>query len=252
MKKVEIAAYGAPEEVAHCVEAPDLGSPVRERSCSTCSPFRSTRPICRSAAAVTGFAPEFPATPGAECVGRVRAVGAGVSDLKPGDLVINHAARELGAGPPGARRGRDPDPGRARPLAGRDAAHQPADRAAAARRPCRAAARRLRDPECREFGGRPAYHRARQGARRAHDQCRAPRRRGRGTARARRRRGDPGRPRSAGRGRARPPAARRSGSASTRFRARRRGASPTASPTARSSSITARCRARTRSSGARR
>ena len=35
------------------------------------------------------FAPAFPATPGAECVGRVRAVGAGVSGLKPGDLVIN-------------------------------------------------------------------------------------------------------------------------------------------------------------------
>jgi len=27
MKKVEITAYGAPEQVAHCVEAPDVGSP---------------------------------------------------------------------------------------------------------------------------------------------------------------------------------------------------------------------------------
>src|SRR5207237_3009460 len=33
--------------------------------------------------------PNSPATPGAECVGRVSAVGAGVTDLKPGDLVIN-------------------------------------------------------------------------------------------------------------------------------------------------------------------
>jgi trans-2-enoyl-CoA reductase len=27
MKKVEITAYGAPEEVAHCIEAPDPGRP---------------------------------------------------------------------------------------------------------------------------------------------------------------------------------------------------------------------------------
>ena len=27
MKKVEITAYGAPEQVAHCVEAPDVGRP---------------------------------------------------------------------------------------------------------------------------------------------------------------------------------------------------------------------------------
>src|SRR4029079_698815 len=27
MKKVEISAYGAPEEVARCVDAPELGSP---------------------------------------------------------------------------------------------------------------------------------------------------------------------------------------------------------------------------------
>ena len=33
--------------------------------------------------------PPLPATPGAECVGRVAAVGAGVTHVKPGDLVIN-------------------------------------------------------------------------------------------------------------------------------------------------------------------
>jgi len=33
--------------------------------------------------------PALPATPGAECVGRIIAVGAGVAELKPGDLVIN-------------------------------------------------------------------------------------------------------------------------------------------------------------------
>ena len=33
--------------------------------------------------------PPLPATPGAECVGRVTAVGAAVKHVKPGDLVIN-------------------------------------------------------------------------------------------------------------------------------------------------------------------
>jgi NADPH:quinone reductase-like Zn-dependent oxidoreductase len=33
--------------------------------------------------------PPLPATPGAECVGRVAAVGAGVEHVRPGDLVIN-------------------------------------------------------------------------------------------------------------------------------------------------------------------
>src|SRR5437879_12116858 len=33
--------------------------------------------------------PPLPATPGAECIGRVTAVGSGVSHVKPGDLVIN-------------------------------------------------------------------------------------------------------------------------------------------------------------------
>jgi NADPH:quinone reductase-like Zn-dependent oxidoreductase len=33
--------------------------------------------------------PTLPATPGAECLGRVPAVGAGVSHVRPGDLVIN-------------------------------------------------------------------------------------------------------------------------------------------------------------------
>ena len=89
MKKVEIAAYGAPEDVAHCVEAPDLGDPGPGEIVFDVLAFPinpADLSFCRGS---YRFAPEFPATPGAECVGRVRAVGAGVSDLKPGDLVIN-------------------------------------------------------------------------------------------------------------------------------------------------------------------
>jgi NADPH:quinone reductase-like Zn-dependent oxidoreductase len=89
MKTIEITAYGAPESVAQCVEAPDVGSagpgeivfdvlafPINPADLSFCrGNYR--------------LHPPLPATPGAECVGRVAAVGAGVSHVKPGDLVIN-------------------------------------------------------------------------------------------------------------------------------------------------------------------
>ena len=89
MKRVEIGAYGAPEEVARVVEAPDLGEPGPGEIVFDVLAFPinpADLSFCRGS---YRLAPELPATPGAECVGRVRAVGAGVSDLKPGDLVIN-------------------------------------------------------------------------------------------------------------------------------------------------------------------
>jgi mitochondrial enoyl-[acyl-carrier protein] reductase / trans-2-enoyl-CoA reductase len=89
VKRVDIGAYGAPEEVARCVEVPDLGDPGPGEIVFDVLAFPinpADLSFCRGS---YRFAPEFPATPGAECVGRVRAVGAGIADLKPGDLVIN-------------------------------------------------------------------------------------------------------------------------------------------------------------------
>src|SRR5215208_852334 len=89
MKRVEIAAYGAPEVVAECVEAPDVGAPGAGEIVFDVLAFPinpADLSFCRGNYRLT---PNLPATPGAECVGRVCAVGAGVSDLKPGDLVIN-------------------------------------------------------------------------------------------------------------------------------------------------------------------
>lgn len=93
MKKVEITDFGAPEAVARCVEAPDVGAPgageivfdvlafpINPADLSFC---RGSRPPI----------PSLPATPGAECVGRVAAVGAEVRHVRPGDLVI-HLQRE--------------------------------------------------------------------------------------------------------------------------------------------------------------
>ena len=89
MKKVEITAYGAPEEVAHCVEAPDVGLPGAGEIVFDILAFPinpADLSLCRGNYRLR---PPLPATPGAECVGRIAAVGAGVSRVKPGDLVIN-------------------------------------------------------------------------------------------------------------------------------------------------------------------
>src|SRR6267378_5687596 len=89
MKKIELTAYGAPEEVAHCVDGPDVGDPgpgevVFDVLAFPINPADVS--FCRGSYRLR---PELPATPGAECVGRVAAVGAGVTQVRPGDLVVN-------------------------------------------------------------------------------------------------------------------------------------------------------------------
>src|SRR3954449_4374997 len=89
MKRIEIGAYGAPEDVAHCVEAPDLGSPGPGEIVFDVLAFPINPADLSFCRGNYRLHPALPATPGAECVGRITAVGSGVSDLKPGDLVIN-------------------------------------------------------------------------------------------------------------------------------------------------------------------
>jgi NADPH:quinone reductase-like Zn-dependent oxidoreductase len=89
MEKIEIAAYGPPEQVAHCVDVPDVGAPrpgevVFDVLAFPINPADVS--FCRGSYRLR---PPLPATPGAEGVGRLAAVGAGVAQLKPGDLVIN-------------------------------------------------------------------------------------------------------------------------------------------------------------------
>src|SRR5438067_5356129 len=89
MKKVEIAAYGAPEVVAESVEAPDVGAPGAGEIVFDVLAFPinpADLSFCRGNYRLT---PQLPATPGAECVGRVAAVGAGIGDIRVGDLVGN-------------------------------------------------------------------------------------------------------------------------------------------------------------------
>jgi len=89
MKKVEITAYGAPETVAHCIDAPDVGSPGPGEIVFDVLAFPINPADLSFCRGNYRLHPPLPATPGAECVGRVAAAGAGVTHVKPGDLVIN-------------------------------------------------------------------------------------------------------------------------------------------------------------------
>src|SRR5438045_9770569 len=89
MKKVEITAYGAPEEIADCVEAEDVGAPAPGGIVFAVLAFPINPADLSMCRGNYRLRPPLPATPGAECVGRVAAVGDGVDSLRPGDLVIN-------------------------------------------------------------------------------------------------------------------------------------------------------------------
>jgi NADPH:quinone reductase-like Zn-dependent oxidoreductase len=89
MKKVEISDYGAPEAVARCVEAPDVGAPGAGEVVFDVLAFPINPADLSFCRGTYRLRPALPATPGAECVGRVAAVGAGVDDIRPGDLVVN-------------------------------------------------------------------------------------------------------------------------------------------------------------------
>lgn len=89
MKQVLLERYGQPEEGVRCAEVPDVGAPgagevVFEVLAFPINPADIS--MCRG---TYRLRPALPATPGAECVGRVSAVGAGVAHVKAGDLVIN-------------------------------------------------------------------------------------------------------------------------------------------------------------------
>src|SRR5262245_32690946 len=89
MKQVLLDRYGEPAEVARCGEVPDLAEPKQGQVLFDVLLFPINPAdiwFCRGSYRLK---PPLPATPGAECVGRVRAVGSGVSHVRPGDLVIN-------------------------------------------------------------------------------------------------------------------------------------------------------------------
>ena len=89
MKQVLIDRYGTPWDVARCADVPDVGEPAADEVVFDVLAFPINPAdmwFCRGSYRLK---PPLPATPGAECVGRVAAVGSAVKHVKKGDLVIN-------------------------------------------------------------------------------------------------------------------------------------------------------------------
>ena len=89
MKQVLLERYGQPEDAVRCAEVADVGAPSAGEVVFDVLAFPinpADISMCRGSYRLR---PTLPATPGAECLGRVTAVGAGVTHVRPGDLVIN-------------------------------------------------------------------------------------------------------------------------------------------------------------------
>jgi NADPH:quinone reductase-like Zn-dependent oxidoreductase len=89
MKQAVLERYGQPEEVVRCVDVPDVGAPGAGEVVFDVLAFSINPADVSMCKGSYRLRPTLPATPGAECIGRVTAVGAGVSHVRPGDLVIN-------------------------------------------------------------------------------------------------------------------------------------------------------------------
>ncbi|TAJ41101.1 MAG: alcohol dehydrogenase [Reyranella sp.] len=89
MKQVLIDSYGTPWEVARCAEVPDVGVPGADEVVFDVLAFPINPADMWFCKGSYRLKPPLPATPGAECVGRVTAVGSAVKHVKKDDLVIN-------------------------------------------------------------------------------------------------------------------------------------------------------------------
>lgn len=89
MKQVLIDRYGTPWDVARCAEVPDVGGPAADEVVFDVLAFPINPADMWFCKGSYRLKPPLPATPGAECVGRVTAVGSAVKHVKTGDLVIN-------------------------------------------------------------------------------------------------------------------------------------------------------------------
>lgn len=89
MKQVLIDRYGTPWDVARCADVPDVGEPAADEVVFDVLAFPINPADMWFCKGSYRLKPPLPATPGAECVGRVAAVGADVKHVKKGDLVIN-------------------------------------------------------------------------------------------------------------------------------------------------------------------
>lgn len=89
MKQVLLERYGAPAEAVRCADVPDVGAPAAGEVVFDVLAFPINPADLSMCRGTYRLRPALPAGIGAECVGRVAAVGAGVTHVRPGDRVIN-------------------------------------------------------------------------------------------------------------------------------------------------------------------
>jgi len=89
VKQIVLERYGAPVDAVRCVEAPDPGAPAPGEMLFDVLAFPINPADLSMCRGTYRLRPPLPAGIGAECVGRVTAVGTGVAQVNAGDLVIN-------------------------------------------------------------------------------------------------------------------------------------------------------------------
>jgi NADPH:quinone reductase-like Zn-dependent oxidoreductase len=88
MKAVQFAEFGAPHDVASCVDLPDLALAGDDDVLVDIAAFPINPADLLTISGSYAMRPPLPYVPGAEAVGHVREVGAGVDTIEPGDRVI--------------------------------------------------------------------------------------------------------------------------------------------------------------------
>jgi trans-2-enoyl-CoA reductase len=89
MKTVRFSVFGVPHEVAQCVEVADVGAPDDDEVVIEIEAFPINPADLLTLEGRYAIRPPLPATLGAEGVGRIAALGKGVTGLALGDRVIN-------------------------------------------------------------------------------------------------------------------------------------------------------------------
>jgi mitochondrial enoyl-[acyl-carrier protein] reductase / trans-2-enoyl-CoA reductase len=89
MKQVQFSAFGVPHEVGACVEVPDVEAPGADEVVIEVLAFPINPADLLTMTGGYAVRPQLPATLGAECVGRIAAVGSDVRHLAVGERVIN-------------------------------------------------------------------------------------------------------------------------------------------------------------------
>lgn len=89
MKTILLDAYGRPDTVLRCADVDDLPAPGADEVLFDVQYFPINPADLGFCRGTYRLRPPLPATPGAECLGRVRAVGPQVTRFAPGDRVIN-------------------------------------------------------------------------------------------------------------------------------------------------------------------